>query len=162
MLIYQISVGALFSGKSIRLNSSNKQGDDLRWPFMRDHRMKRMDAYGLLGSVNGSMFHITQLLGQFHLQQIFEGDVKQIPNYWGTIYQPLTKHVITTHWGNSPLSTDGVSRHFGHQTADLEPHLGLKWVKWRFPGYPKNGWFITENPRKSSKILLKWMIWGYP
>ena len=25
------------------------------------------------------MFHITQLLGIFHLQQIFEGDVKQNP-----------------------------------------------------------------------------------
>ena len=45
------------------------------------------------GLVNVPMFHITQLLGIFHLQQIWEGDVKQIPKK-GHLPTPVSEHNI--------------------------------------------------------------------
>ena len=53
------------------------------------------------GLVNVPMFHITQLLGIFHLQQLFEGDGNQIPKK-GTFNNPwLWTHVV--YWTSSIL-----------------------------------------------------------
>ncbi len=76
--------------------------------------------------------------------------------------QPAPSHDL-------PMSTNScLVRQWGHRCKSHIP--GFLWIKtphkwapiWVFPKIgvgPQNGWFIMENP---IRILLKWMIWGYP